>query len=1061
MKMRSVEAEQRTKSRKAIVLDPGNPSLTKQLALAEANPWRTSNKLKKEPPHKKRKVDPSPVPIGGPKPAFKPGASTAAGKGRPSASPGPSPNQTNDSPSPYGIGNLAKSHTATEDVPPVQSKSKENPVVSEKDPSTRATNALRDTSGNKANNSNKPIDLQTLMINLLKDAPMSLKALEKAVGDKTPNAVKKIEPVLKKIANFQAPGKYFLKSSTELESYKKISPERGSSPEDEQLRSIAECSHDQSPVRGADNVENVSVSEFTGKCEQDGMPIHPEELSSSPENVDIERLSPGIVDEGKASENRGGQAGSSSYSGSGSDNSDSGSSSDSEDSSNSKEGSDEDVDIISDDDREPRHIIVSAELGLPALNLLSQTEGCGIGQNESAKNQEGDRFDAVDSESHSSDAVDIEVHDSDTVDIEKSGSDAVDIEGHSSDNSHGSDGVKKFYSVNNGKVEATIELSPAANEYGGNLGQEPFSSDHDKPQECQNFIGRLFDDTDNMVKGSFNNEQSDSPERRARGKTNRCPDLEHFNQKSERVKRLKAESTNQFPTLGKDSHPSESMYDLSPNKCGEEPIKASTIQMIDSADKGTDVNCDTHGGLNKATSEKSNSDFQPSSLKVPKSTQIKHIDGSGRSDKHTGAADSVRKSTEGDHYSHEVLSSRTGKASRDNQRDSNHPRDKFQRNKMDGESDSKHAVPSDGPSRKYGELEGNDKDGKNVSGSSLGLFPLDNERASLNQRKSLPNFPAKGNGSMLQKTVSDLELGELREPSGKDTEAKKLEKKSSFRKLDNKPSNSESWDMDSDKRKPSKKSNFDSKKPSPPHAGNGFKGMPEQGVEDSSRSHKWGLQSHVQHHSGEDDKLEETNNKSRHNDSGARPGSSGEGCGETNKKVSAVASQQHGSKRGSISRSSRESKRHASGATVNLVNGQKGAGLIPNDSVDHKKRETSFDDEDCAYLKYEKASPELKGAIRNHSQYKAYIQEYQDKYGSYCSLNKILENFRNEFQKMGEDLEFAKGRDVERYNKLFQQLKESYSKYGERHKRLKKIFIVLHEELKHLKQRIKDYASSH
>jgi hypothetical protein len=60
MKMRSVEAEQRTKSRKAIVLDPGNPSVTKQLAHAEGSPWRMSNKQKKEPPPKKRKVDPPP-----------------------------------------------------------------------------------------------------------------------------------------------------------------------------------------------------------------------------------------------------------------------------------------------------------------------------------------------------------------------------------------------------------------------------------------------------------------------------------------------------------------------------------------------------------------------------------------------------------------------------------------------------------------------------------------------------------------------------------------------------------------------------------------------------------------------------------------------------------------------------------------------------------------------------------------------------------------------------------------------------------------------------------------
>ncbi|EOA37220.1 hypothetical protein CARUB_v10010721mg [Capsella rubella] len=33
--------------------------------------------------------------------------------------------------------------------------------------------------------------------------------------------------------------------------------------------------------------------------------------------------------------------------------------------------------------------------------------------------------------------------------------------------------------------------------------------------------------------------------------------------------------------------------------------------------------------------------------------------------------------------------------------------------------------------------------------------------------------------------------------------------------------------------------------------------------------------------------------------------------------------------------------------------------------------------------------------------------------------------------------------------------------HSQRHKRLKKVFVVLHEELKQLKQKMKDYASSH
>lgn len=114
------------------------------------------------------------VPSGGPKPSFRPGASTPAVKNRLLASPGPSPiNQYNTPPS-YEIGNIAKTHAATENV---QTKGRENMHASKKEPSTWKNNALRDTSGRQATNVNKEIDLQTLLIDILKEAPMSLKVI--------------------------------------------------------------------------------------------------------------------------------------------------------------------------------------------------------------------------------------------------------------------------------------------------------------------------------------------------------------------------------------------------------------------------------------------------------------------------------------------------------------------------------------------------------------------------------------------------------------------------------------------------------------------------------------------------------------------------------------------------------------------------------------------------------------------------------------------------------------------------------------------------------------------
>ncbi|CAH2053133.1 unnamed protein product [Thlaspi arvense] len=958
MKMRSVEAEQRTKSRKAIVLEPGNPSLTKQLARAEASPWRMSNK-KKEPPPKKRKIDPPPVPIGGSKSSFRPGASTPAVKSRLSASPGLSPS--------YGSGSVAKTHAANENVTP---------------------------------------------------------ALEKAFGDRRiPNAAKKIEPILKKIANFQAP-RYFLKPEAELESYKKPPDSRSStyaffpctsisglrqlllfsSPEHQRLLPITECSRDQLPVPGGSNMEKVSVWERNGEGPQDCLLVHSAEHLSTQENVDTDYHSPGIIHEEKRPE-REGQGRSSSDSDSGSDNSDSGSdsgshskgsdsgsSSDSEASSNSKDGSDEDVDIMSDGDRGPQQIIQPAERD--AIDLP------GHGSN------------AVDIEGHDSDAVDIDGHDSDAVDIDGHGSDTVDVEGNSSDEDHGSEDQRKRISDNNWKMEATT-----VNEEVGISGQENFAPGHDNLRERENFIGQLFDDTENTTKSNLKDDQPDISERPAKHQNQKAPELEHYSQKSAQVKNRKSQSFDQYPAIGKDSQRSERKYDA-------EHLNASASQTIDPL-----------RGLQKPFGEKSN-----------RHGQMKHVDSTGKPDKQSDALN-VRKSDEGDHFAHEMLSSQSGKAFRDNQRDDVHLKNKFPRNRKDGESANRH---SDTSNKKHGELDGSDKDAKNVSGLSIGSSPLDTQRTYLTK---LP----KGNGSVLLKQVSDLELGELPGPMGEDTALKQLEERTSSRQS-LKLSTSEKLAVDSDKRR-SKKS--DSKKPAPSHASNGIKELPDHVVEDSERSQKWALQSHGQNHTGTDTEIGSQENaafKSRQKDSRARVGSSVEGYGETNKKTPAT---KHG-KRASTSRSSRESKRHASDKIAKSINGHKDATSIPGDSVVvREKQMTSFDKEDSTYLKYEKASPELKGPIGDHLQYKAYMQEYLDKYDSYYSINKILEGYRNDFHKLGEDLKFAKGRDMERYNKVVEHLKESYCKNGERHKRLKKVFLVLHEELKHLKQRMKDYASSH
>ncbi|KAL0837044.1 hypothetical protein Bca101_088934 [Brassica carinata] len=791
--------------------------------------------------------------------------------------------------------------------------------------------------------------------------PISVYTTIDSVGDRVPNAEKKIELILKKIANFQAP-RYFLKPGTDSKSYKKHSPDSICSPKHQQSLPITECSRDQLHVPGRN-----------GEVSQDCLPAHLVEQLNAQESVDILHHSPGILHEEKLSGNRDGQARSSSDSDSESDNSDSGndsgSSSDSEASSN-KESSDEEVDIMSDGDKEPQQSIQSAE-----------------------------RF-AIDLPGHGSDVAAVE---GDAADFEGHDSDPVDIDGHSSDEDHCSEADRKKFSDDNWKMEARTGTTPTTNEEVGISGQEQLPSGDDNLRERQNFIGQMFDYTDNTTNDSLTNDQRDISERLGKDQDQIAPALDHYSQQSARVKNMKYQ---QLPAAGRDSEPSE-------RKCDAEYLKAFATQMIDPLK-----------GLQQSLIQKLNGPGQ-----------MKPVDSSGiPNTRDTLKMNPCYCQINRGHFPHETISSRSGKAFRDNHRDDVHSKNKFPMNKKDDESAFRLSLPSNTSNRKLG-------DPKNVSGLSIGSSPLDSQRA---YSAKLP----KGNGLVLQKQDSDLELGELPEPLSVDTSLKQFDEKNSFRHCNNtrNTSTSENLGIDSDKRR-SKTSV--STKPALTHASsNGIQDLPQQ----------WALQSHGHNltcidtkNGSQDKKLEDAAYKARQKET--RVGNSVEGYGETKKKT-------HGSKRASTSRSSKEGKKNTSGKISNSINGHKDATPIPGDSVVREKRMTSFNEEDSSYLKYKKSSHDLKRPISDHLQYKAYMPEYLDKYDSYCSIHKILDSYRNDFQKLGKDLTVAKGRDMEKCNKIVEHLKESYCKYGERQKRLKKVFVVLHEELKQLKQRMKNYASS-
>ncbi|KAK3009331.1 hypothetical protein RJ639_014472 [Escallonia herrerae] len=373
VKMRTEEAERKLKSRKAIILDHGNASMKSQmkaLAAAEANPWRMQYKQKKEPHFKKRKAEPPPV-GGPPKSIYKSGlSSTTPPKGRPSASPLRSPLQQPVAPkgrpspsplrsplqqsvapaSPTGTGGLAKGRASVDHVMPTQATSKENVTSSEKDMPGRVVTATAQDKRGSTKIGTKPADVRSLLISLLLENPkgMSVKALEKAVGDTVPNSVKQIEPILKRIAVFQAPGRYFLKPGVELESFKKSSSESGSSPEINNHQTPAQddhCGEIHAPYPSPYVKDDVKVL-----GEQSQLNSKPREDLDAVEKIDISHHSPDLFGEKKVSDISEGPAGSSSDSGSDSnsesDSSDSGSDSGSHSRSRSRSRSKAEAEVL-------------------------------------------------------------------------------------------------------------------------------------------------------------------------------------------------------------------------------------------------------------------------------------------------------------------------------------------------------------------------------------------------------------------------------------------------------------------------------------------------------------------------------------------------------------------------------------------------------------------------------------------------------------------------------------------------------------------------------------------
>ena len=1047
VKMRSEEAERKLKSRKAIILDPGNPSMKSQLkafTAAEAPPWKKYNK-KNETAVKKRKVET--LQVGGPPKTFHrsglmPTSTTV--KGKHSSPLRPSPDHFAPSSSPRGAVNISKS--LDDAVPSQMTGKQEINAVTEKEIPTRTNNAItkRNTPVGKGNSGSKPIDLQSMVISLLKNKPngMNLKALEKAVSDTLPSSVKDIEPILKKVAKFQSPGRYILKPGVDSESFKKPQTESGSSPEENynQIPAHEEFHNQTSAPQGGfeEKVPNDSLEEtmqFKSKVEEE---------SNMFEKIEIQHASPNIFGEKKGSDYSEGRAGSSSASGSDSDSdtksnssdsgsdsgshsrsrsrspagSGSGSSSDSESdaSSSSKEGlegSDVDVDIMSDDEKEPKDKadVCDQMLSLPIPVNSPDKRSM---QNEVDEKQDGNESDAVD--------------------IEKDSPEEQEV-----------------------KMTPTIEEA------------KPFSPDYQQLQERKNYIGSLFDERESEVKDRSRNEQSDSYDRLSKGKHKRGSELKNIDEKSEDTKRFKAGNLiRESFSPGTDVQMFGNSKQFSPFEYTEGTGKGPNTQVGSRADRQGNPNIGFQKGYNRALPGKSSSDLpqtgQRSFDQTPLGNPSFPLE---KSDKLAENIRHNRKYSRNDFHAREVSYVQENKSHRDAQNEDIYATEKkVPRSSRDGSNGSKQPLLSmDSNYQKQGEMVAKLKEGRQGMQSHLGTSPKENSRTGVNKSPAV-----NGRGVLLQRELSDLELGELRESTPDETiAAKQFERKGSFKHMENKANPSEDRNSNVTKVKPSFKATLDSGKPSSVFVSSGFpsnlentnKKNVDNYFEDSTRSRSRVMQTHSQHLKADNVDVTEMSTKYKISESRVSHDIDLDGRSESNRRVPANGSKQD-TKHGMISYPVKESKRQTPNSCEEVTDGRKDSAFADRNNNDQKKRESSSDENSCSYSKYEKEEPELKGPITTFSQYKEYVQEYKDKYESYLSLNKILEEYKDEFQKLGDDLEYAKSKgNIDRYESIKAQIMESYRRCGSRHKRLKKIFILLHEELSHTKQMIADFVASY
>ncbi|KAM0949048.1 putative occludin domain-containing protein [Dioscorea sansibarensis] len=1096
VKMLSEEAERQSKSRKSIVLDPANPSVKNQAktmaaAAVEGSMRRMSWKRKKDTFYKKHKGEQNSGPcVVSSKPFPKGGiSSNNTTKAMPAVSPQLSPLEQpgpGTSSSPIVASNYTKEDLNIEEIFGPFTGGKEDTGSFGKEMSCNVND--RDVAG-------KHRDLRSLLISRLSENPkgMNLKenSLEKAVGGMIPNAEKKIESILKNIAIFQAPGRYILKPGVEVENNRKLGSESGSSPE---------SAHDHTGAAESfftekGSQENIGQeTKLNSKLEEESDPFTVIDMNPSGPDPSSGKEKAGNESEARANSSSESGSDSESDSDSSDSESDSGSqsrspagsasasssNSESDNSSSSKEGSDVDVDIMTSDDEKEE-----AERKAEAPNAKVSSSPGEWQQNDGLPAQNGNIEGHRDERFTSSplDLNDFDGGDERDVDI---------IESPLNNGPKASEILEKEIA----KI-ADLETYPMNSKYSA----EVLAFSPDKHKKTERLLAYARNSTDDPNHQTFDRsvtgtqtifseksgpDKMDVKEKNSKARSRKASDREEFQDKSEISKRSK--STSSAKTLysgkGKDSTNSEDLQNITPEKSRPGQYKDHILQ----ADNNMRLN---------ANAEASMQDY---SLSV--TGKFKAFGNIGR--KQPGPDFQNTPSYEGDQPGQRISDfGGKRKASNNVDKSTRYVENSGRGNKL-AETLSVHPDESDASTMKNIPLHENilmarnklhkdlrDENGdsseryltknmrESIAGDKLSSTPDSYSRKSAELKDSgqVPQFRRSDmvnppvvdrKGNALRRELSDLELGEFREPlaTEENVGVKRLfERKDSFKSSDNKIAIPNNLYQDMNKGRTVTNSTIDSKRQSPSimrgvsnGKQDGFDRRIEDNLVNSSQP-----QQRVPVSQGQPLLKDQVDSEAvSHLDK------STEIVGRTEKKTNeGIGLECHAPRNDHKCGGTTGSKtiKESKSQKINSLRDSAGQGnntaWVESNANDRGRRESSSDEDSFFYTKYDKDEPELKPPIKDYLQYKEYVQEFCEKYGHYCSLNKNLENLRNDFLGLGQELGRAKGRDMEEYYDILEHLREMYRQHGEKHKQMKKVYILLHEELKHLKQRIKDFAEAY